>query len=813
MTEPGAPAGSPLQGLALHSVEWLIFVKDCQLTSLKLETPQLIELLPQSADPSGAPAGAPLASFLSGLLNLAFWRSNAGLGGDARTATAGLARGERRLRPLPECITTALRDCVLPLARRDTSQRFRARCVARGPPAPGTRPPPAGTPRPLPPARCQPPRPRLAPARPRAHPLRVCAGARRLAQDDEAQALLKQYRKPLQALFDQLVESGPPEAAGLGLDCGQALEWLEQSGGVGECHVPLAKGRSESDQQPKSLSSFLTVHLARQAFVDSLPLQLREGQYLASCLASLRQFQEWLVRCAELKYCVLEQQSLAARTHGLLQNVIDGRSTEEVLLQATHTSRQAEVTFDARTCPLPTAVSASTQKLFLTVWDQLDMSGIQGVRGREQSVFLLLLSHLSSLVAVFAHYCGSSLSRSEAEAIGLLELQGWTKFVIDGHVCTKSFTARAAYEVFQTVLDASGTPRTGLDLAEFVQCVLTCAYQRTNAALLQLHERTAHRLFPIDHCLKTFLSSVLPHARSRDVLELHLRCAKSPGLQRLLDEKQDAVLQTLSPPNAPLKASLGDHLDGSITLDALLASLDRAGVLRDLKIELDVWTPVFDYGVKQGQYFRKLFKSALSSEDVKQAAVDTILTVALTDGAPLQHGKGVASMPLSASLLLQTTVRLAAVAYSQIPHLDIEQSAAIFFEHLLTPELDAGDAVMRHMSALAPARTSDVVFELGSSRGMGGYAAREHAAWLAVWQDVDLSRLPGFPLWERPVFELLQALPLSPFTHPTEPSCTHRARVHAWFMHHRRRAGQCCEASFTFTASEATTLPWGTPTR
>ena len=88
----------------------------------------------------------------------------------------------------------------------------------------------------------------------------MCAGARRLAQDDEAQALLKQYRKPLQALFDQLVESGPPEAAGLGLDCGQALEWLEQSGGVGECHVPLAKGRSESDQQPKSLSSFRWTH-------------------------------------------------------------------------------------------------------------------------------------------------------------------------------------------------------------------------------------------------------------------------------------------------------------------------------------------------------------------------------------------------------------------------------------------------------------------------------------------------------------------------------------------------------------------------
>ena len=33
-----APAESDLQGLVLHSAEWLIFIKDCKLTTSKLDT-------------------------------------------------------------------------------------------------------------------------------------------------------------------------------------------------------------------------------------------------------------------------------------------------------------------------------------------------------------------------------------------------------------------------------------------------------------------------------------------------------------------------------------------------------------------------------------------------------------------------------------------------------------------------------------------------------------------------------------------------------------------------------------------------------
>lgn len=598
----------------LHVPEWLSFVSDCQLNSSKLDEAQIAELLPQPVGAAGVPSGAPFVGFLGGLLNLSFWRTNNGLNGKNATSVSALVRGERRLRPLLECVGTVLKDRVLPLARRDTSQRFRAM----------------------------------------------------LAQDDETQALLKQYRKPMQALFNRLVEDGRPGEVEPGLGCAQALDWLEQSGGLGEHHLQLPGASLQSVGQQKKLSSFLTTHLARQAFVDSLPLQLREGMHLASQLGSLRQFQEWLVRCAELKYCALEHLSLAARTHGMLQNVIDGRSTEEVFLQATQAATKHR--FDARTAVLPPNVRAGTHMLLVSVWGMLDMTAVHGLDQRQQPVFELLLTHASSLVGIFAHYCRSSCSQHETEAIGMFELKGWVGFVMDCHVPTKSFSARSASEVFLRALNSSPAPRHGIDFVEFVQCILQCAFQRTNAALLQLHEKTAHRLFPVDHCLKAFLVHILPRARRREVLDVQGKRGQAMSLRSLLDEKQDAVLRSLAPTTGVAVRS-----DGVMPLDAFVASLDRMGLLRDLSIELDVWHPVVGYGAKKGEYHRKSFSSTLRSEDVKQAVVDTVLATALNDGTPLPPSKGVASMPLSPALIMQTIVRLATVTYQQIPLLDLEQ--------------------------------------------------------------------------------------------------------------------------------------------
>ena len=94
-----------------------------------------------------------------------------------------------------------------------------------------------------------------------------------------------------------------------------------------------------------------------------------------------------------------------------------------------------------------------------------------------------------------------------------------------------------------------------------------------------------------------------------------VQSAKVPGVQRMLRENEDAVLHRLVPVSAQVKTKS----DGGVTLDVFVACLDKAGLLRNLSIQLDVWKSVVDYGQRKGDYFRKAFKSAIRSEDVKQA--------------------------------------------------------------------------------------------------------------------------------------------------------------------------------------------------
>ena len=75
---------------------------------------------------TGPAAFATFAEFLAGLVKLSFWRANAFLE-EGNTEQIEIARREFRVRTLPECFIAALHNHVLPLAQRDSSQRFRAR--------------------------------------------------------------------------------------------------------------------------------------------------------------------------------------------------------------------------------------------------------------------------------------------------------------------------------------------------------------------------------------------------------------------------------------------------------------------------------------------------------------------------------------------------------------------------------------------------------------------------------------------------------------------------------------------------------------
>lgn len=105
--------------LNIGAAEWAQFVLDCRLTSSKFD-----EEHASPHQPRGRTC-AYLPEFLSSLLSLALWRSNKFFD-HLSPEILKPAQRNRRLRPLPNCLSQVLKDHVVPLAHRDSSQRFRA---------------------------------------------------------------------------------------------------------------------------------------------------------------------------------------------------------------------------------------------------------------------------------------------------------------------------------------------------------------------------------------------------------------------------------------------------------------------------------------------------------------------------------------------------------------------------------------------------------------------------------------------------------------------------------------------------------------
>lgn len=149
----------------------------------------------------------------------------------------------------------------------------------------------------------------------------------RLAQDGEAQQLLREYRPQIQAIVKKL--SGDIDVDRARVDYKTAIHWLDECGIFGECSVQLPEPLY-ADSIPKakpasSVSSLFTIELAREAFIHSMPAQASVSTAgTVGTLVSLkgvRQFQEWLARCAEIKYSGLFEMPIIQRIQGLLDNL------------------------------------------------------------------------------------------------------------------------------------------------------------------------------------------------------------------------------------------------------------------------------------------------------------------------------------------------------------------------------------------------------------------------------------------------------------------------------------------------------------
>ena len=723
-------SGGAANALVIGRLEWLTFVKECKLFSKKLGNDRTQRQLTIS---QAQAATATFPEFLAAIVKLSFWRANPALE-EGNTEMIDAARREFRVRALPDCFVAVLHNHILPMAQRDSSQRFRAR----------------------------------------------------LAQDEGVQSLMRDYKDQIQETFMQLVASESAESAGV-LECPTALAWLEQCGVLGHAAVKAPPilgpdGNPMSTAPSRTVTSVLTVEDAAEAFVEALPAVACLGPSVlgsegdaAPQLTSLRHFQEWIARCGELKYSQLAHLQVAERTGGFLSNCFERKTTEAFVLSAMLPPSADK--FDAPNWVPPPEMNPSELSLLLSAWERIDLSMLPGYPIFEQSVFELLAQCMGPLAGIFGYYCRSSLHHADPALMGYVELQGWNDFIADCNGITKSFSAQRAAELY---MDAPKQRDGGLTFAEFIQTVVLCAFQRANAELLDLHKKTAPRLVPVEQSLHTLLNgNMLPLAKSRNLVDAHRTFQEDEELLRTLGEREAVLIglflaakpySSIQKENGELDGGFGEMSSvsafgsslgagpdegDSVDVDQFVGGLAR--LFTHVELYLSVWvssiTPVQPSEV--GNMQTKPFRSKFSAIDAKQAFLDTLLAESLVVSSTLPHESGACTGRLQTSGLLEACVRCALAKYNAVNVLTTAGKTAALLDGLMLA-LDEQSAVSKYVEDMAPER-----FDLSEAQRPRSednpHKTSEHAAWLALWKLLDLQDLPGFPEWDRAAFEQMQA--------------------------------------------------------
>uniref|UniRef100_A0A7S3AS85 Uncharacterized protein n=1 Tax=Haptolina ericina TaxID=156174 RepID=A0A7S3AS85_9EUKA len=676
-----------------------------------------------------------MPAFLSRILALSFWRAN---------SSSQPGRLEKR-RPLPQCLAQVLRDHVLPYAHRDNSQRFRAI----------------------------------------------------LAQDVDAQALLREHRPQLQATFDHLCD-GEGGSSGT-LSSSAAFSWMSACGVVGTWAVTNKVGpysvAISGDSGAGSVRSELDMAHVREAFIDALPAQAAVAALERGIEGmGFRLFQEWIVRCSEFKYARLKHASITQRLRYLLENLFSNRSTESVLSEAT--ALPSAPRFDVSTVRLAEGSDEAQFSFFVGLWNSLDLSSIPGFPVWEGAVLEILAPAIAPLLSIFAHYGRNSLAELQANSdiVCYINQQGWDQLVADANFITRSFTAHHASRIFA---EAAG-PSAALSFTMFVKAISLAAFQRSNVELLENHKKTAPRLLPLEQALSSFLkTNILPLARRRDLLGLRRSLQQDAGLQQMLAENTIAALEVFAAANIPTPAAsaaapasapppasapLAGEDESPMEATAALAlvpvdlprdnveeiaekrlryadflkGLERAGLLSETELKLTMWQDGVNPRMSvraTGDFVTKICQSKFNVVDARQAFIDTMLADALTTRSVHLEQISDVSVALPAASLMEALIRVAMCKFESIPTLDTSRRMAALLD-VTIHKLGEQEAVSRYMNDAAPARFA--VDALAQAPASSAYERRRHEAWSLVWQQVQLADLPGFPVWEEVVCATMQ---------------------------------------------------------
>jgi len=547
-------------------------------------------------------------------------------------------------------------------------------------------------------------------------------------QDPKVTACLDGYKPKLKEWYDKKVADDSDNKGMTGISDKLGFdEWLrviDRQDIVGEWEVEQMSEITGDESTKGVVKCRLSIPTCKAAFMDSQNAeQLGVGQADANSEQALLDFDEWLeclARIGVAKYSAVKQLDAAGKIKAFLQNFFGEKSEEDCLREATYIRA---IRYDlGDSVPLKDE-SPEEHAAFLAEFKQLDLMGLYGFPLWEAEVHDLLHANFRELASIFRGYCKSLGEGSSDDSAKTMDLEEFHDFVIDVGLETDNgqpYTFEQMKEQF-TKADKSGKGMAGpaanseLVLYEFLNVITRVSFHRLNPEFGELTMEHQDSLLPVPQCLEqTLREAILPKAHRDDAAEFRAKAMQQPE-----------VTQALAEPRARLQAwystiPLDDNQKVGVT--------QWINALQGLNV-IGTFTCTQGSDIVGDDRVGTEFKCRLSVPQAKAAFAN----------AQKETGGALEDVSLDFDELLECIARCGVDKYRAVEQITTGGKVAAMVANIL------GDLNEEQVITKATYIHAERFKPSGSD-----------AEWMTLWTKLNLSTLPGFPLWEKAVHDLLQ---------------------------------------------------------
>ncbi|KAL1507904.1 hypothetical protein AB1Y20_007510 [Prymnesium parvum] len=696
-----------VRGRSLGIEEWLQFCSDCRLVTRNFDLPALRKLhgqcVPNTPDDGLLEARLLLPDFMTALTMLSFKRNNA-------SWLKALPPDTLPPRPLPGCLIEVLQSNVVPHARRDPTSNL----------------------------------------------------LKSLKQAPKVMELLEEHNGSLQELHKSLWVSSSSSPRVKAVEMQKVLSMLKAKRIFAVQHVQQKSAvTGDPDCMVVHKSTLDNATAARCFVAASRATFFRTDEAVATRgLLVFDEFLDFLMLLANAKYGDIAGMEPATQLKALIQNLIGVADTKAAIEEATFKS--LSTTFNPRSgCKTDGTESTEEYEHWLACWDKVRLNQVIGFPLWLGDVHDILHSSLEQLRLIFGYYsklpsttampstampsitATPSMTPMPEPPLLTLDMQKLMVLARDTSLLRKSFDdtkLSAIAKNYFTSIAEHGLNQGQMLFPDFLSLLVHVAFVRFNPRVTMNATKFPHigegAVIDAPVALCRLLDEVIfPDAKQDDRFLFRQRISAAPGelgdvIARRRNDLEDMFKKCCSMNSVPLHAALSFMTSREVLKD--VAVQQRSAITAD-EARLTV-----HHSTLNVSHVRRAFTDSLPEEALRLCELDMLSETS----TKLQLGQ---------ESFLEFVARCAMAKYGSVKGMGLPQMLDGFLDNLLKKR-DEVEVIHAATDIPMPPR-----FDPFSEQNLllPGEEKSEFDAWTMCWIVVRLEELPGFPVWERDVYDIL----------------------------------------------------------